>query len=153
ARAARGRALARRARAVLPGPWRELRARGARGRGREPGAGALAHRTEMKESTMSGRRRVIQWGTGNLGHEALRGILASPELALAGVLVYSAEKDGVDAGSLCGAPATGIRATRDRAAILRTPADCVVYAPRHASLDEVCEILATGKSVVATPFL
>jgi hypothetical protein len=99
------------------------------------------------------RLRVIQWGTGNVGHEALRGILESPELELAGVLVYTAEKDGADAGTLCGAPATGVRATRDRKAILATPADCVVYAPRHASLDEVCEILATGKRVVATPFL
>jgi len=97
--------------------------------------------------------RVIQWGTGNVGHEALRAILESPELELAGVCVYSAEKDGADAGSLCGLPPTGIRATRDRATLLRVPADCVVYAPRHASLDEVCAILASGRNVVATPFL
>jgi 2,4-diaminopentanoate dehydrogenase len=102
---------------------------------------------------MNERLRVIQWGTGNVGHEALRGILESPELELAGVLVYTAEKDGADAGSLCGLPATGVRATRDRAALLRTAADCVVYAPRHAHVDEVCEILASGKNVVATPFL
>jgi hypothetical protein len=102
---------------------------------------------------MSRKLQVIQWGTGNVGHEALRGILESPELALAGVLVYTAEKDGLDAGALCGLPPTGVHATRDRAAILRTRADCVVYAPRHAQLDEVCEILASGKSVVATPFL
>jgi hypothetical protein len=99
------------------------------------------------------RLRVIQWGTGNVGHEALRGVLESPELELAGVLVYTAEKDGADAGALCGLPPCGVRATRDRAAILATPADCVVYAPRHASLAEVCEILVTGKNVVATPFL
>src|SRR5688572_1752634 len=102
---------------------------------------------------MAKRLRVIQWGTGNVGHEALRGILESPELELAGVLVYTAEKDGADAGSLCGLPPSGVRATRDRAAMLRADADCVVYAPRHALLDEVCEILASGKSVVATPFL
>jgi hypothetical protein len=102
---------------------------------------------------VAGRLRVIQWGTGNVGHEALRGILEHPELELAGVLVYTAEKDGQDAGALCGLGPSGVRATRDRAAILRTPADCVVYAPRHASLDEVCEILASGKNVVATPFL
>ena len=102
---------------------------------------------------MTRKLRVIQWGTGNVGHEALRGILESPELELVGVRVYSAEKDGADAGSLCGLPATGVRATRDEAALLRTPADCVVYAPRHAHVDEVCEILASGKNVVATPFL
>ena len=102
---------------------------------------------------MSERLRVIQWGTGNVGHEALRAILESPELELAGVLVYSEAKDGVDAGSLCDMPATAVRATRDREAVLRVQADCVVYAPRHALLDEVCAILASGKNVVATPFL
>jgi hypothetical protein len=102
---------------------------------------------------MDRRLRFIQWGTGNVGHEALRGILDAPELELAGVLVHSAEKDGVDAGALCGRPPTGVRATRDRAAVARAAADCVVYAPRHASLDEVCELLAAGKNVVATPFL
>ena len=102
---------------------------------------------------MSRKLRVIQWGTGNVGHEALRGILDSPELELAGVLVYTAEKDGLDAGALCGLPPTGVRATRERAALLAGQADCIVYAPRHASLDEVCEILASGKNVVATPFL
>jgi hypothetical protein len=102
---------------------------------------------------MAKRLRVIQWGTGNVGHEALRGVLESPELELAGVLVYTAEKDGTDAGALCGLPPCGVRATRDRAAVLATSADCVVYAPRHAVLGEVCELLASGKNVVATPFL
>jgi hypothetical protein len=96
---------------------------------------------------------VIQWGTGNVGHEALRSVIESPELALAGVRVYGEAKDGVDAGSLCGLPDTGVRATRDAEAILALAADCVVYAPRHAHLDEVCQILASGKNVVATPFL
>ena len=97
--------------------------------------------------------RVIQWGTGSVGREALRAILDCPELELAGVRVYSEEKDGADAGLLCGLPPAGIRATRDREAILRLPADCVCYAPRTASLDDVCALLASGKNVVATPFL
>jgi hypothetical protein len=96
---------------------------------------------------------VIQWGTGSVGREALRAVLESPELELAGVRVYSAEKDGADAGALCGLPPAGVRATRDFDAILRLPADCVCYAPRSASLDEVCALLASGKNVVATPFL
>jgi hypothetical protein len=97
--------------------------------------------------------RVIQWGTGSVGREALRAILEHPELELAGVWVHSAEKDGADAGALCGLPPAGVHATRDADAILRVPADCVCYAPRTAHLDEVCALLASGKNVVATPFL
>jgi hypothetical protein len=102
---------------------------------------------------MPKRYRVIQWATGNVGGEALRAILEHPDLELAGVLVTSADKDGRDAGELCGLPPTGVRATRDRQAILGLAADCVSYMPRHAHLDEVCALLASGKNVVATPFL
>lgn len=41
---------------------------------------------------------VLQWATGAVGREALRGILDHPDLELVGVKVYSADKDGVDAG-------------------------------------------------------
>ena len=97
--------------------------------------------------------RVIQWATGSVGRESLRAVLAHPDLELAGVRVYSADKEGCDAGELCGAAATGVRATQDTAALLATHADCVLYMPRTADLDEVCAILASGKNVVATPFL
>ncbi len=102
---------------------------------------------------MSRRLRVVQWGTGNVGMESLRAILAHPDFELAGVLVYGDAKDGVDAGVLCGLPVSGVRATRDRSAILALAADCVVYMPRLAELETVCELLACGKNVVATPFL
>ncbi|MBM4381814.1 MAG: dihydrodipicolinate reductase [Deltaproteobacteria bacterium] len=97
--------------------------------------------------------RVVQWGTGNVGAEALRAIVEHPGLELAGVFVYGADKVGRDAGELCGLPHVGIRATNDRDAILRLAADCVAYMPRLASLDDVCALLASGKNVVATPFL
>jgi hypothetical protein len=97
--------------------------------------------------------RVIQWATGNVGRESLRGVLEHPQLELAGVRVFSSEKDGVDAGALCGADPTGVRASQDGKALLALDADCVLYMPRRADLGEVCELLASGKSVVATPFL
>jgi len=74
-------------------------------------------------------------------------------LELAGVRVYSADKEGHDAGDLCGSAPTGVRATQSRDALLATDADCVLYMPRRADLDEVCALLASGKNVVATPFL
>jgi hypothetical protein len=41
----------------------------------------------------------------------------------------------------------------DTAEVLAMPADCVLYTPRTANLDEVCRILASGKNVVTTAFL
>ena len=102
---------------------------------------------------MSPPYRVIQWATGSVGRESLRAVLAHPELELAGVRVYSADKEGRDAGELCGAPPTGVRATQSTEALLATEADCVLYMPRHADLDEVCALLAAGMNVIATPFL
>jgi hypothetical protein len=67
------------------------------------------------------------------------------------VVVYSPEKDGVDAGDLCGMPQTGVKATRDHASALA--ADAICYTPRIPDLEEVCALLAGGANVVATPFL
>jgi len=102
---------------------------------------------------MSAPYRVIQWATGSVGREALRAILIHPQLELVGVLVYSAAKRGVDAGALCGMSDVGVAATDDVEAILTCEADCVMYAPRHPNVDEVCSILRSGKNVAATPFL
>jgi hypothetical protein len=41
----------------------------------------------------------------------------------------------------------------DEDAIVASEADCVVYAPRPAELDEVCALLRSGVNVVCTPFL
>jgi 2,4-diaminopentanoate dehydrogenase len=92
--------------------------------------------------------RVIQWATGNVGRAAIRGILAHPELELAGAFVHGADKDGRDAGEIAGAGAAGVRATRDAEALLATKADCVLYSPLLANPGEVKRILASGKNVV-----
>ncbi len=97
--------------------------------------------------------RVVQWATGPVGREALQAIIEHPDLELVGVVVYSPEKDGVDAGDLCGQPPTGIKATRDPGLALAGGADAVCYTPRIPDLDEVCGLLAGGTNVVATPFL
>jgi hypothetical protein len=80
-------------------------------------------------------------------------VLNSPDLELAGVLVYSDHKDGVDAGSLVGLPDSGIKATTNRDAILALDADVVVYAPRlHPDTrvmdEDVLALLRSGKNVV-----
>ena len=73
---------------------------------------------------MTAPYRVIRWATGNTGQRALREVIRDPSFELVGVLVYSDEKHGVDAGELCGEPTTGVLATTDREAVLKRDADC-----------------------------
>jgi hypothetical protein len=94
--------------------------------------------------------RVAQWATGTVGSFALRGIIEHPDLELVGVRVFSAGKDGADAGGLCGLPATGIKATRDTEAILALKPDCVVYMPDSTDIDVVCRMLENGSNIVTT---
>jgi hypothetical protein len=92
--------------------------------------------------------RVIQWATGNVGRQCVRGIVGHPETELAGAYVYTATKAGRDVGEICGIGKLGVTATSDIDAILALAADCVVYTPLLPNLDEVCSLLASGKSVV-----
>lgn len=103
--------------------------------------------------------RVIQWATGHVGRHALRAIAQHPELELVGVWVSSAEKEGRDAGELCGLERRlGIRATRDAERLLAMEADCVSYAgatdsrPAEA-IEDMCRMLASGKNVVTSSFV
>lgn len=98
--------------------------------------------------------RVIQWATGSMGRTALRRILDTPDLSLAGVYVYGSKKAGADAGALAKRENTGILATNDRAAILALDADVVLHCPRitqpyDALVDDVVALLESGKNVVS----
>lgn len=98
--------------------------------------------------------RIIQWGTGAVGREALATILDTRSgLELVGVRVYSDDKDGIDAGVLLDRDPVGVLATTKAEAILGLDADCVVYTPRLTDIGEVCRILESGKNVVTTAFL
>jgi hypothetical protein len=100
---------------------------------------------------MTGQRlRVAQWGTGNIGARALREVIRHPNLDLVGVVVYSDDKAGIDAGTLSGEAATGILATNDRSAVAALVPDCVIYMPSAADLDEVIALVTQGTNVVTT---
>lgn len=92
--------------------------------------------------------RVIQWATGVVGTAALKGIIRHPKLELAGVKVYSEQKEGVDAGDLVDMEKTGIKATRDVDAIVALEADCVIYCPMPWDITEICRLLESGKHVI-----
>lgn len=93
--------------------------------------------------------RVLQWGTGAVGVEAIRGVLDHPGLELVGVKVYSDEKVGLDAGEIVGRPPVGVAADKP---VDLEGVDCVLYAPRHPSVDEAAAILASGANLVTTAF-
>ena len=92
--------------------------------------------------------KVIQWATGVVGSASLKGILRHPKLALAGVKVYSDEKEGLDAGDIIGAERTGVLATQDVDAILALDADCLIYCPMPWNVEEMCRILESGKHLI-----
>ena len=96
--------------------------------------------------------KVVQWGIGNVGREALAAIIDNPELELAGAWRHSAAGEGEDIGELLGLPRAGVTAVRTLDEILALEADCVLYMPRLSDLDEVCALLASGKNVISTPF-
>jgi hypothetical protein len=93
--------------------------------------------------------RVIQWATGNVGRAAIEGILAHPELELAGVWVHSEAKVGRDAGEICGIGPVGVTATNDVNELLACEADCVLYSPLLPQPPEVIRILESGANVVS----
>ncbi len=92
--------------------------------------------------------RVIQWATGNVGRNAIEGILAHPELELVGAWVHSEAKSGRDVGEICGIDPVGVVATNRVEALLEQEADCVLYSPLLAQPPEVIRILHSGKNVV-----
>lgn len=99
--------------------------------------------------------RVIQWATGVTGTMSLRHVVDRSDLELAAVRVYSPEKSGIDAGALCGRADVGLLATDDRDAVIGIDADVVLYMGKveidtPGCFADVCELLASGKDVVAT---
>jgi hypothetical protein len=93
--------------------------------------------------------KVIQWATGGVGRAAIEGVLDHPELELAGAWVHSAEKEGLDLGTLVGRDPVGVSATTDVDALLALDADCVLYSPFMADPAVVEQILRAGKDVVS----
>jgi hypothetical protein len=92
--------------------------------------------------------RVVQWATGNVGRAAIEGVQAHPDLELVGCWVHSADKNGVDVGTLLGRAPLGIAATSDVETLLALEADCVVYSPIFADNEVLVRLLESGKNVV-----
>ncbi|MGE2712828.1 hypothetical protein ACQI4L_02100 [Mycolicibacterium litorale] len=87
-------------------------------------------------SDMSGRYRVIQWGTGETGVQALRFMLAAHDLEIVGVRCHTKAREGKSVAEIAGAPdGPPVAATTDVSALMALNADCVLYMPRDPLVD------------------
>ena len=99
--------------------------------------------------------RVAQFGTGFVGHFALRAIIEHPDFDLVGVWVHSKAKVGQDAGDIAGTLRTGILCTDSIDAILDLKPDCVCSAAggdgrEQWMADAHCRFLEAGINVVSS---
>lgn len=99
---------------------------------------------------------VAQISTGNVGKQALAGILDNPHLDLVAVWVSDPAKAGLDAATLAGRHRpSGIAATDDFDAIIEAKPDCAVYTAMTdnrlvEALEDLRRLLAAGINVVAS---
>lgn len=96
--------------------------------------------------------RLVQWTTGNISREAVKGILERPDrFELVGVFAYSEDKVGKDLGELCGLDRVlGVVATNDIAEIIALEPDCVVHMPLHPNVDHMVQLLRAGINIATT---
>ena len=102
--------------------------------------------------------RIVQWGTGNVGRQALRTILERPDFELVGLRVYNPDKVGMDAGELLDRDARRRRRppTTSTRSSTSTPTASVTRRSGRRSqdaegpLDDLCRLLASGKNVVSS---
>lgn len=102
-------------------------------------------------------KRVVVWGTGNVGRPAIRAVHAHRDLVLAGVIVSNPDKVGRDAGELAGIDRLGVVATDDWRTAIQQDIDCVVYTANadtrgEEAFIELITVLAAGVNVVSTAF-
>jgi hypothetical protein len=102
-------------------------------------------------------RRVVVWGSGNVGRPAIRAVAAHQDLDLVGVVVANPDKVGRDAGELAFVEPLGVAATDDRSTALSGDVDAVVYAATADTRSEeayadLLDCLRSGANVVSTAF-
>lgn len=95
--------------------------------------------------------RLIQWTSGKVATEAVKTVLARPDMELVGAFAFSPSKVGTDLGELCGlGQSIGVAATDDIDELIALKADCVLYMPLHPDIDHLERLLLGGVNVVTT---
>ena len=103
------------------------------------------------------QKKVIVWGTGNVGRPAIRAVLSHEQLSLEAVIVSNPDKVGQDAGQLAGTADCGIAAVSDWQSALQSGADALVYSATadtrmEEAIGELIACLEAGINVVAPGF-
>ncbi|MGY3555452.1 hypothetical protein [Williamsia sp. R60] len=110
-----------------------------------------------RRSDRSAPFRVAVWGPGGIGKALIREAIDKPEIDLVGVLCFSDEKDGQDAGEYFGYGTAGVRMTKDKEAILALKPDVILHATRVTApvdidsdvTDDVVRMLELGINVAS----
>jgi hypothetical protein len=109
-----------------------------------------------RRSDSSAPFRVAVWGPGGIGQALIRESINKPEIDLVGVLCFSDEKDGKDAGEYFGYGTAGVRMTKDKEAILALKPDVILHATRVTApvdidsevTEDVVHMLESGINVL-----
>ncbi|MGE3690093.1 MAG: dihydrodipicolinate reductase [Novosphingobium sp.] len=94
--------------------------------------------------------RVVQWASGRTGKTSGRAVIRHPYMDLVGMWVHSPEKEGRDAGELCGVDPIGIKTTRAIDDVIALKPDCVLYMQTSTDLDQICRLLEAGINIITT---
>lgn len=104
--------------------------------------------------------RVVQWGTGWLGTQAVHAVLAHPDLELVGVFTPTEAKDGRDVGELVGLPPVGVAASGDFDEVMALNADCHLFmllgaepGTAEPATKLIARILRAGQNVCQTSLI
>ena len=104
---------------------------------------------------MSGRKRVVVWGTGFVGKMVIPEVVRHPLFELVGVGVSDPDKAGRDAGEICGMGPIGVTATDDLEALVALAPDALVHfgptaARADANIRDIGAFLRAGVDVCST---
>jgi hypothetical protein len=76
-----------------------------------------------------------------------------PEMKLVGVLAYSANKDGVDAGTLAGIDPIGVKATTKFDRFLKLDAECVIYTSKKEDAEKNIAVAMMAENYLKQPII
>jgi len=91
--------------------------------------------------------KVAIWGSGDVGHYCIRGVISHPDLELVALRVTTPDKVGSDPGEMIGWDPVGVAATDLTEVVLALEPEALVYAGRSRTWEPVLPFLEAGVNV------